>query len=399
MPLVGASTPVVLQAVAAVAVLLIGGLAAGLLLHRQLRARGISPWLGSYARHASRRRPPKPGEQVHVLLCIADHWEPQHGKVAPEQSQARVDAWVREYPRLFGRFRDSDGRPPRHTFFFPIDEYDPAHVDGIAGLCRQGYGEVEIHHHHDNDTAEALRDRLLHFKRLFCGRHGVLGHDKQTGEVKYGFVHGNWALDNSRRDGRWCGVNNELDVLRETGCYADFTMPSVPSDTQTRKINSIYYATDDPRRPKSHDWGVDVGAGPAPDRALMLIQGPVMLNWRSRKAGLVPRIENGNLQGSQPPTPERLDLWLRARVQVGSRPDWFFVKLHTHGATEPNQKVVLGEPMVRFHEELARRAAGSRDFCFHYVTARELYNLALAAESGWRGTIEAARDSRMMGPH
>ncbi|MEJ7636728.1 MAG: hypothetical protein WKF75_01760 [Singulisphaera sp.] len=50
-------------------------------------------------------------------------------------------------------------------------------------------------------------------------------------------------------------VNNEIDVLRETGCYADFTLPSAPSPTQTRQINSIYYASDDPRRPKSHDRG------------------------------------------------------------------------------------------------------------------------------------------------
>src|SRR6202043_585670 len=101
---------------------------------------------------------------------------------------------------------------------------------------------------------------------------------RRTGEVAYGFVHGNWALDNSRPDGRWCGVNNELDILRQTGCYADFTLPSYPSPTQTRKINSIYYATDDPARPKSHDRGINVGSAPRPANSLMLIQGPLALN-------------------------------------------------------------------------------------------------------------------------
>ena len=36
-------------------------------------------------------------------------------------------------------------------------------------------------------------------------------------------------------DGRWCGLNNELILLRDLGCYADFTLPSAPSrpsDTQ-----------------------------------------------------------------------------------------------------------------------------------------------------------------------
>lgn len=361
-----------------------------------LRQRGMDLWLPTYLRTRSRRRRPEAGKPIHVILCIADHWEPMHGRVSPEQSMERVEFWVQEYPVVFGHFRDSDGRPPRHTFFFPIDEYDAAHVDGIAGLCRQGYGEVEIHHHHDNDTSDALRARLLEFKRLFRERHGLLPVDRRTGEVRYGFVHGNWSLDNSRPDGRWCGVNDELDVLRETGCYADFTMPSAPSRTQTSTINSIYYAVDDPARPKSHDRGVAVGSAPRPANSLLLVQGPLLLNCRDRSRGIVPRVENGNLQGNQPPTMARLDLWLRARVGVPARPDWFFVKLHTHGATEVNRDVVLGEAIVRFHEGLAERAAADATFHYHYVTAREMYNLIRAAEAGWTGGVNEARDFELV---
>jgi hypothetical protein len=302
---------------------------------------------------------------------------------------------VSEYPRLFGRFRDSDGRPPRHTFFFPIDEYDPSHVDRIAGLCRQGYGEVEIHHRHDGDTAESLRQRLLEFRDRFHRQHGILPTHRRSGEVKYGFVHGNWALCNSRPDGRWCGVNDELTVLRGTGCYADFTLPSFPSATQTRKINSIYYATSQPECPRSHDRGIDVGTKGRPEDSLLLIQGPLVFNWASRKVGIVPRVENGNLQMGQVPTMRRLDLWLKARVQLPSRPDWFFVKLYTHGATERNQTVVLDEPAVRFHEALAHRAQQDPQFHFHYVTAREMYNLVRAAEDGWTGTVADARDHEL----
>jgi hypothetical protein len=124
----------------------------------------------------------------------------------------------------------------------------------------------------------------------------------------------------------------------------------------------------------------------------MLIQGPLLLNWADRKWGVMPRIENACLQGNQPPTPSRLDLWMRARVHVPSRPDWLFVKLHTHGANEENQPVLLGEPMVRLHRELARRAAEDSQFHYHYVTAREMYNLARAAEAGWQGSVDEARD-------
>jgi hypothetical protein len=356
------------------------------------QARHTGRWLLPYLSTPGRRRPPRPGEPVHVLLCVADHYEPQWGRPDPRTAQGRVDAWVREYPRLFDGFRDSDGRPPRHTFFFPIDEYVPEHVDGVAGLCRAGYGEVEVHLHHDHDTPEGLREKLERSKAVFSRRHGLLPRDRRTGCLAYGFVHGNWALDNSRPDGRWCGVNNELDVLRETGCYADFTLPSYPSPAQTRKINSIYYAADDQTRPRSHDTGTDVGAGSPPKNALMLIQGPLLLDWGRRKWGLVPRVENGCLQATQPPSLVRLDLWLRARVQVPSRPDWFFVKLYAHGAPEAGQQVVLGEPIVGFHRALARRAAADPNFHYHYVTARELYNLVRAAEAGWQGTVRDVLD-------
>jgi hypothetical protein len=361
-----------------------------------VRLRNLDRWLVPYVLSAPKRRRPRRGEPVHVLLCIADHYEPRRGGVSAEVAQARVDHWVREYPRLFGGFRDSDGRPPRHTFFYPMEKYDRAHLDDLAGLCRAGFGEVEVHLHHEGETPEELRALLLRFKRELADNHGLLSRRRGSDEPAYGFIHGDWALDNSGPHGRHCGVNNELDILRETGCYADFTLPSAPERAQTRKINSIYYAVDDPRRPWSHDRGVDASARPAPDGSLLLIQGPLLFDWKRRKAGLLPRIENGCLQGTQPPTAERLELWLKARVQVLTRPDWFFVKLHTHGAPPHNSKVLLGEPMVRFHQALAELARTDPNFHFHYVTAREMYNLVRAAEAGWTGSVAEARDFELV---
>jgi parallel beta-helix repeat protein len=357
-----------------------------------IRSRGLDRWLGPYCLQMRRRRPVAANQPVHVMLCVADHFEPGNGGVGEARAQARVDRWIERYPTLFAEFRDSDGRPPRHTFFYPIEQYNSVHLDALASLCRAGFGEVEIHLHHDRDTEQNLRKTLIHFKNVLATRHELLARDPATGRIAYAFVHGNWALDNSHPDGLSCGVNNELDVLRETGCYADFTLPAAPHPSQTRKINSIYYATDDPMRPKSHDTGLDVGAGPAPDKALMLVQGPLLLDWGRRKWGVAPRIENACIQQNQLPTLHRLDLWMRARVQVPTRPDWFFVKLHCHGANEAGQSAVLAEPMVRFHRDLARRAAECANFHYHYVTARETYNLVRAAESGWTGSVADARD-------
>ena len=198
----------------------------------------------------------------------------------------------------------------------------------MADLCRAGYGEVEIHLHHDNDTAENLRRTLTDYKMRLHEKHGLLSTNRETGEISYGFIHGNWSLCNSRRDGRWCGVNNEITVLQETGCYADFTLPSAPSDTQTRKVNSIYYAVDCPGKPKSHNWGIDAEVGKVSD-GLLMVQGPLSLNWHRRKFGLFPRIENSGLFGNNPPSKERIESWLDTGISVQGALEHVFVKIYT----------------------------------------------------------------------
>lgn len=327
---------------------------------------------------------PRRGDFVsptHILFCFCDHYEPFWAKPSLDVAQSRVQHWQERYPRMASQFRDADGRPPQHSFFFPAEEYRSEFLERLADLCRKGYGETEIHLHHDNDTAENLTVTLRDFKRKLQG-HGFLSRDR------YGFIHGNWSLDNSRNDGRWCGVNNELQVLRNTGCYADFTLPSAPSETQTHKINSIYYATDDSQRPKSHDTGIDVRVGGHTSGDLMIIQGPLALNWRRRKWGVLPRIEAGNIAGNCRVTDARVDLWVRQGIGVAGKPDWIFVKVHTHGCQEGNFDAVMDG---RLHQSLQRYNDGIR-FRLHYVTAREMFNLVKAAEAGRTGDPHQYRD-------
>src|SRR6478609_8558857 len=198
----------------------------------QIRRRHMNRWLPAYFRDRERYQPPKSDEEIHVILCIADHYEPKAAKASPEVARNRVATWVEQYPKQFGGFKDSDGRTPRHSFFYPIEEYEKEYLDALAGLCRAGFGEVELHLHHNNDTPENLREQLLKFKDTFANEHGLLSCHRQSGAVMYAFIHGNWALCNSRPDGTWCGINNEIPILLETGCYADLTFPSAPSPTQ-----------------------------------------------------------------------------------------------------------------------------------------------------------------------
>jgi hypothetical protein len=50
-------------------------------------------------------------------------------------------------------------------------------------------------------------------------------------------------------------------------------------------------------------------------------------------------------------------------------------------------------------EAALERLAREPNFSFHYVTARELYNLVKAAEAGWTGTVSEARDFALIQEH
>lgn len=313
--------------------------------------------------------------KIHIFLCLVDHFEPKWEKPSKEIENKRVDIWCEEYPKLARKHRDSEGRYPQHTFFYPEEEYEEEHLNKLSRLCKAGFGDIEIHLHHENDTAENFANKLIIFKKILYERHGLLRKEPNNGKIIYGFIHGNWALNNSRRDGRHCGVNHELEILKNTGCYADFTLPSAPSDTQTRKINSIYYAADIPGKPKSHNTGIDVAVGKETTGDLMIIQGPLALNWKWRKYGILPRIENSDISYSNPPTRDRVDLWVRQNISVKGAPDKIFIKIHTHGAQEGNFPILLGNPLDRMFYYLEEKYNDQENFVLHYVTTWEMFNI------------------------
>ena len=327
----------------------------------------------------AKRQPPFPAD---IFFCLADHYEPAHGGAPIDIQRARVAAWAAGYQRIADCTTDADGRPPRHTFFFPEEGYHPEWLDALAGLCERGFGEVEVHLHHDRDSSSALRDRLSRFTETLFRTHGLLRRSTD-GHICYGFIHGNWALDNARPDGRWCGVNDEITVLRETGCYADFTLPAAPDPSQTRTINSIYYAVDDPHKPRSHDIGIHAAVGHAPpSNGLLIVQGPLTFDMRRRVWGVLPGLENGAIDSSDAhlPTLERFAAWVQTAVSIQGKPEWIFVKVHTHGAPESNAKVLLGPVMERFHSAINREFNDGERFRLHYVTAYEMATLIRAAE-------------------
>jgi hypothetical protein len=325
--------------------------------------------------------PPASGER-HLLFAVCDHFEPLHGGATHEVGLARVDAWTRDLPAFAGH-RDSTGRAPRHTFFFPGEEYHPRFLEALGVFVEAGLAEVEVHLHHDGDTRETLRAKLASTLESLA-RHGLVARDA-GGRRAWSFIHGNWSLANGRPDGRWCGVDDELACLRELGCYADFTFPSAPDPCQPRVVNAIYYPRDDARR-RAYDHAERVRVGTTRTGRVLLVQGPLAIARRDRGSGLPLRIEAAAIAAGDPPSAARLRTWIAQHVHVAGRPEWTFVKVHTHGAPERNARVMLGEPMHALHHALADLRAGAHSWRVHYVTAREMYNVACAAMDGMSGS-------------
>jgi hypothetical protein len=355
----------------------------------RLRKKNLHTWLPDYARHLVRRaRAPHTAGPRHLLFALCDHYEPLWGGAPEDVGRARVDAWAEGYPKLAG-FRDSDGRPPRHGWFFPGEEYRPYFLDQLADLARAGFGEVEFHLHHDGDTAQTLSPRIAEHLRTFA-EHGHMSRDGER--IRWAFIHGNWSLANSRPDGRWCGVDDELVVLHRLGCYVDLTFPSAPDPCQPNKVNQIYWPTGDLTKRRSFEHGERARVGAHYDDRLLMITGPLSL---ARK-GASMRIENGALTGDDPPTAARVHTWVRQGIHIEGRPEWVFCKVHTHGAIEKTAASLLGAGAHTMHEALQTYARGG--WLLHYVTAREMFNVARAAMDGKSGDPSAYFDYDVQPP-
>lgn len=362
---------------------------------KTLRDKHLDRWVPAYAAHRLRRiGAPVPGGTRHLLFAVCDHYEPQWKSPSRQVADARVAAWASSYPKMAAAFVDADGLAPRHSFFFPAEEYLPEHLEALAELARQGFAEVELHIHHDGDTAASLRNKIDEA----LARYAQHGHLSRTGgRLNYAFIHGNWCLANARTDGRWCGVDDELEVLFDSGCYADFTFPAAPDESQSAIVNQIYWPVGDLGRRRAFDRGEPARVGAFRDDRLLVMEGPLALTLRGPTKPW-PRIENGNLTLHDPPTPRRVKSWVEQNIHVEGRPEWVFVKVHTHGAQEPQAECLLGPLGHRLHETLRAHYNDGQRWKLHYVTAREMYNIAVAAMHGHGGDPNDHRDFRLAPP-
>lgn len=361
-----------------------------------VRSKNLEGWALAWAKERARRRAASllrsqsghGGGPRHLLFAFCDHWEPLWKGADDDLGQQRVDAWHRRWPELARRYTDADGRHPQHSFFFPGEQYRPRWLDQLGDIARGGFGEVELHLHHDGDTAATLR-RDLEKYLAEIGSHGHFPRE-DDGRMRYAFIHGNWCLANARPDGRWCGVDEEIPLLFDTGCYADFTFPAAPDPSQPAIVNSIYWPTGDLARRRGYEDGELARVGERKTDRILLVEGPIALSLRL--GGAPVRIESSHVTADDPPTPERVRTWVEQDIHVEGRPEWVFVKVHTHGAPEKQAASLLGDGGRMLHDELTTRYDDGERWKLHYVTAREMFNVASAAMDGKDGDPGQYRD-------
>jgi hypothetical protein len=369
------------------------------------------PWLIRYPfwrANEMLRRFKGGGGAGHLIFVVANHFEPGYNTIPNmngglgvtldwDRQMARLEDWCAK-ARLIGEaVRDHDGTPFRHTNFYPIEQYNRRLLERMADLQAAGFGEVEIHLHHglgQPDTAENLRSTLIEYRDILAEEHKCLSRESEDDMPRYAFVHGNWALANSV--GGWgCGVDSELQILAETGCYVDMTLASAPHRSQVSRINAIYQCGHPLTQRKAHRSGPSLKVGQAPKLPVMLC-GPLVFDWGRRKYGLpFPRLDNGALTANYSMDPARLARWRGARIGILGRPDWVFIKVYCHGFFDEDQPAVIGEVMRAFLEEVLELAERSGQFKLHFASAREAYNIAMAAVEGREGNPGSYRDYKL----
>lgn len=322
-------------------------------------------WFVPYLKNRLRRRL-HASKPKRAWVALTDHYEPLGGEGSMEIALRRVSRWQEKWPRIADDSpRDASGQKPQYSFFYPQEEYRRELLDRIAQMVRLGVGDVEVHLHHHHETRDAFIAKVTEFCRRLTEEHGLLR--QRDGRTVFGFIHGNWALDNGRPDGQFCGLNGEIALLRDLGCYGDFTMPSVPSPAQGRIVNEIYWCTNNPdNRPRSFDHGIEATVGGGRQGDLLMVTGPLGVRFADR---VLPRVETGEVTGYDMPTPARAKLWFDLAPVVG---DDLFLKLYTHGAPERNLEPLLGGGLATLFRLVAEEA-GRRGIELHWATAWQCY--------------------------
>ena len=245
----------------------------------------------------------------------------------------------------------------------------------LAELARAGFGEVEFHLHHDGDTAETLAPRDRSAPEDVRRARPPLA--RRASAFRWAFIHGNWSLANGRPDGNGAASTTSSLVLHELGCYVDLTFPSAPDPCQPDKVNQIYWPAGDLTKRRSYEHGERARVGAHHDDRLLMITGPLALRaqgrWRAARERRDHRRRSADARRASRPGSIKASTSRAGPSGSSSR------STRTARSRRPPTRC-SATAAAALHAALAEYMRHGDQL--HYVTAREMFNVARAAMDG-----------------
>ncbi|MGI9327971.1 MAG: hypothetical protein ACR2PZ_22315 [Pseudomonadales bacterium] len=323
---------------------------------------GAHRWLASYLKQQKLRC--RSAQPKHVLFLVTDHFEPPK-QFGIDKSVDVVRHWCQQYKAACAGQTDSFGTCPRYSWFYRYDNPIDKNLQLLSEMVYAGYGEVEFHLHHGNDTSESFRTTINSGLSWF-NRYGAMLGATPHPQPQFAYIAGNWALDNARFDASFSGVNDEIGILGEAGCYADFTFPALGERSQPTRVNQTLWVKDDGNAAAFQRSSCLLDGAAANEADLAMIQGPLYVDWKQGD------IEYGALEAYSGYHTDRIQRWLSAGVCADQHGEVQIIKLHTHGVQ--SEKALFENGLSQLFADLKSNveAAGGK---LHYVTARECFNI------------------------
>lgn len=302
-----------------------------------------------------------------------------------------TNIYYHDFTKMVEVHYDADGNHPKLTWYIGSLLQDGLSTQSKNIYNDMGEFEICISHGTEDDTNRdncpgfiTAIDYFTALSHSFGGNYTF----ELSPKTYFGFFHGMWALDNSRYlNGKyeWCGCNTEIDILLSKGCFGYFGFPGwgnmIPYYT-----NSIF-VTKDTERPKS--YGVysnlrklEVNAEfPSADELFCL----------EMSSNVAPSIDRYS-----PPTFGKMIGWVGSNIRIIGRDDWKFVMVHTSSSyelpTTAGYDNLVGNVADAFYTEIETYYNDGVNYKLHYATAREAYNICMAAVEGKTGDPNDYRD-------
>jgi hypothetical protein len=277
---------------------------------------------------------------------------------------------------------DHDGHHFKMTIACDPCAIDPVTFDRLSELCASGAGEMEYMLSSVSHRSGVFENELERALAAFNSQGWASTNDST---ISFAII-GNMAWDDSIT----VLSGKQLRRLASAGCYADLSSPTMASPICSRRCNSIYAASSESTEGSSSVSTSTLKAGAISKGEVLVIDSPLLIDWMDWRNLTAPFVEEGHLRAGDSPDRRRAMSWIRANVHVTGRPDWIFVKLifdiQSNTTATRRESSALRQAL-----EHMESLCGDQ-FRLHYVTAREMCNIARAAEARKSGDAGQYRD-------